>query len=123
MKIEPTKQILAVTALALVLAVFILGCGTTATQLAVQAETVTVPSVDAAMGTWAKWCYSTNATAQQINDVSNAYTAYVNSQSIASNALIYAASNPTVNVTNILNAASASQGALLNIIILYTTKK
>ena len=106
------------------IAVAIDGCGTTPTQTAAGIETVTVPTVDAAMGTWAKWCYATNATAQQINDVSNAYTAYVNSQTIASNVLAYAASNPTgtVNLTNILNAATASQGALINLVTLYTTK-
>ena len=99
------------------------GCQST-TQLATGVETVTVPTVDAAMGTWAKYCYATNATAQQINDVSNAYIVYFNSQLIASNVLAYAAANPTgVNVSNVINAATASQCALLNIITLYTTKK
>ena len=123
LQFKTMKKLLSLIAIAS-LAIGLSGCGTTPTQTAANIETVTVPTVDAAMGTWAKWCYATNATAQQINDVSNAYTAYINSQLIASNVLAYAASNPTgtVNLTNILNAATASQGALISIITLYTTK-
>ena len=106
------------------LGLWVTGCGSTPVQVATGVETVTVPTVDAAMGTWAKWCYATNATASQINDVSNAYFVYVNAQTVASNVLSYAAANPSsVNVTNVLNAATASQGALLNIITLYTSGK
>ena len=106
------------------LACFLTGCGTTPTQVAANTETVAVPSVDAAMHTWADYCAGTNATAAQINTVSNAYNVYFNAQIVASNVLAYAASNPgtTVNITNVLGTASASAGALANIITLYTTK-
>ena len=98
------------------------GCGTTPTQTAASIETVGVPTVDAAMHTWANWCAATNATAAQINTVSNAYTVYFNAQIVASNVLACAASNPgtTVNISNIVNTASASAGALVNIVTLYT---
>lgn len=104
-------------------ALVLTGCGTPLKDAAV-VETGTVQTVDGAMATWAKYCYATNATASQINDVSNAYTSYVNAQTIASNVLAYAASSGGIlNVTNALSALSNSSTALVNIITLYTTKK
>ena len=99
-----------------------IGCGTTATQIATNTETVAVPSVDAAMHTWANYCAGTNATAAQILTVSNAYNVYFNAQIVASNVLAYAANNPgtTVNITNVLGTASASAGAVVNIITTFT---
>jgi len=117
-----TLSLLILAASCVLIAVELSGCGTTPTQTAANIETVGVPTVDAAMHTWANWCAATNATAAQINTVSNAYTVYFNAQIVASNVLAYAASNPgtTVNISNIVNTASASAGALVNIVTLYT---
>lgn len=102
------------------------GCTSNEAQTAVATEGVAIPSVNAAMTTWASIVNSGGATAAQVATVSNAYIAYYNAQLAASNAAQIYVATPSTNLVGVLAnleaTALASQSNLSAVISAFTNK-
>jgi len=116
------SNLLKSTAFALCLACgagFFTGCQS-ATNTAVQADAVIIPTGNAAMTAWAAYVNAGKATIGQINTVSNAYFLYYNAQLTASNAAVIYANNPTSTfggaLTNDLLLAQSSETNIIAIV-------
>ena len=105
-------------------AAIITGCNANQVGKAVQADSLVITGGNAAMTAWAARVQAGQATAAQVNTVSNAYALYYNSQLILSNAAMAYVANPATNLATAaelaLATATAAESNLVGIVQLLT---